>query len=119
MPGYVTVIVEGNYTGVVRTLIAAATIENYRIESTGSSLLNVTGNVLTNFLTGNDANNVLSDGGFGGTGDTLMGFLGNDTYIVINITDILVESIDRSINELIRLTVPSALFWQIMLKIPP
>jgi serralysin len=74
------VIVEGNYTGVVRTLIAAATIENYRIESTGSSLLNVTGNVLTNFLTGNDANNVLSDGGFGGNGDDIIrGGAGNDT----------------------------------------
>jgi Ca2+-binding RTX toxin-like protein len=77
--------VGSNYIGAVaKTLIAAATIENYDISGTGVSLLNVTGNALANSLTGNAANNTLKgmanndvlDGGAGN--DILSGGLGND-----------------------------------------
>jgi Ca2+-binding RTX toxin-like protein len=76
----------GNYTGLVaKTLTAAATIENYDLSDTGTSLLNVSGNALANSLTGNDANNTLKglagndllDGGAGN--DIVVGGLGNDT----------------------------------------
>jgi Ca2+-binding RTX toxin-like protein len=89
--GIDTINVAGTYTGAAATLISAATIENYDISGTGTALLNVTGNVLSNRLTGNAANNVISDGGIGGLGDTLVGGLGNDTYTVTNSTDTVIE----------------------------
>ncbi|MFS2071434.1 M10 family metallopeptidase C-terminal domain-containing protein [Pseudomonas sp. CT11-2] len=51
--------------------------------------LNGTGNALNNVITGNNGNNIL-DGGIGA--DYLAGGTGNDTYIVDNIRDVIVET---------------------------
>ncbi|OAM53243.1 hypothetical protein A7981_07565 [Methylovorus sp. MM2] len=88
--------------GVVNGLAKAATItifanvENLDASATGSTLLNINGNALTNVITGNDAANVINglagsdilDGGIGddtldgGTeGDTIEGGEGNDNLI--------------------------------------
>lgn len=58
---------------------------------TGPYNINGTGNGLANRITGNDANNLL-DGGGSTTGDTLSGGLGNDTYIVTNACDRVIEA---------------------------
>ncbi len=58
----------------------------------GKAALSGTGNALANVLTGNDGNNVL-DGGSNISGfDTLIGGKGNDTYIVRNVGDVVVEN---------------------------
>ena len=62
------------------TLHAHRQCEN--LESTGSDNLNGTGNTLANVLTGNNGVNLLTGG------------LGNDTYIVQNATDTVVENLN-------------------------
>ena len=74
------------------TLILATNLENLDASNTASSLLNLTGNTANNILTGNAANNVLN----GGTGaDSLIGATGDETYIVDNIGDVVVENADQ------------------------
>ncbi len=78
-------------TSVSFTLAADDDIEV--LETTNAALttaINLTGNALTQAITGNDGANVLSDGGAGGD-DTLAGRDGNDTYIVRNSGAIIVE----------------------------
>ncbi|HMZ83901.1 MAG TPA: calcium-binding protein, partial [Rhodocyclaceae bacterium] len=62
----------------VQTITLGANIENGDLTDTGGNLLNLTGNVLDNFLVGNVAANALN-GGFGN--DILDGGLGNDVLI--------------------------------------
>jgi Ca2+-binding RTX toxin-like protein len=57
----------------------------------GSGNLNGTGNGLSNVLTGNAGNNVLD--GKGGA-DRMIGGAGNDTYIIDNVGDVVVEAAD-------------------------
>jgi len=56
---------------------------------TGAANLTATGNGLANGLTGNSGNNTLD--GLGGA-DTLAGGLGNDIYIIDNVSDLVLES---------------------------
>lgn len=63
---------------------AGAEIEN--ITLTGSAAINATGNDLDNILTGNAAANVLTGG------------LGNDTYVIQGLDDVIVESADAGVD---------------------
>lgn len=72
------------------TLRLGGYLENFDISQTGDTLLNITGNSLANTLTGNDAANIVHDGGVG-AGDIMLGGLGDDSYIVNNSGDQIVE----------------------------
>ncbi len=89
--GIDTVQVTGHYDGLSTTLIANTNIDNVDISATGFSHLNLTGNSLANKLTGNDFNNTLNDGGPSSIGDTLIGGLGDDCYIVNSSNDLIIE----------------------------
>jgi Ca2+-binding RTX toxin-like protein len=77
------------------TYTLASNVE--RLELTGSAAINGTGNNLANYLLGNAASNTLSGGGgldylSGGAGaDILIGGTENDTYVVENAGDVVIE----------------------------
>ena len=71
------------------TLTLSVNLEHLDASNTGSSLLNLTGNVANNRLTGNAANNILN--GLAGA-DTMAGGAGNDTYVIDNVSDTVVEN---------------------------
>jgi Ca2+-binding RTX toxin-like protein len=56
----------------------------------GTGAINLTGNRLAQSVVGNDGSNVLSDGGAGGT-DFLYGRSGDDTFLVYNSADTVLE----------------------------
>ena len=79
------------YASVGYTLTANAHVELLATASiAGTAAINLTGNNLDNTIWGNNGNNTLS-GGIGGQ-DTLVGFLGNDIYLVNNVTETIVEN---------------------------
>lgn len=80
--------VTGSYSGTLRTILVPVIIENYDISGTGNAIYNLSGNANANILTGNNANNLI-DGKSGA--DTLKGGLGNDTYIIDNSLDTVIE----------------------------
>lgn len=69
-----------------RSLMNYTGIENMTLS--GLLEINATGNQLANMLTGNSAANIL-DGGLGA--DRMIGREGEDTYIVDNVSDVIVE----------------------------
>ncbi|RJF86607.1 calcium-binding protein [Oleomonas cavernae] len=69
------------------TFTLSANVENLIL--TGTAAINGTGNTLGNTLTGNDWANVLN--GLGGV-DTMIGGKGDDTYVVDNVGDVLIEA---------------------------
>lgn len=80
----------------VRSLVSltlAANVED--LELMGSAGLSATGNELDNSLTGNNGNNLL-DGGVGA--DIMRGLKGNDTYVVDNLGDQVIESANEGID---------------------
>lgn len=90
---------EGNdlvQTTVSYILAGAQSIET--LQAIGSDAINLTGNELAQRLTGNTNNNIL-DGGLntnGATvGDTLVGGLGSDTYLVRNAADVVLENVGQ------------------------
>ena len=77
-------------TNVSFVLAADDNIEQMNtINSAGTTAINLTGNALTQNMTGNAGNNFFNTGG--GLADTMAGLTGNDTYLVRNSADIIVE----------------------------
>ncbi|MFI0848197.1 FG-GAP-like repeat-containing protein [Mesorhizobium sp. IMUNJ 23232] len=65
--------------------------------STGKAAIDLRGNALSQAIVGNDGKNVLHDGGVGGA-DKMVGRDGNDTYIVYNSADVIVEKAGEGID---------------------
>ena len=77
-------------TNVNFTLAADDDVEQLNtINSAATTALNLTGNALTQLITGNAGNNFLNTGG--GAADTMAGLTGNDIYLVRNALDIINE----------------------------
>jgi trimeric autotransporter adhesin len=77
--------VEANFT---YTIAARTDLEN--ITLTGTTNINAIGNVNSNFLIGNAANNTL-DSGVAGAADTFFGYNGNDVYIINNSSSVVFD----------------------------
>jgi Ca2+-binding RTX toxin-like protein len=90
------------------TYTLSANVENLAL--TGNSVINGTGNVLANTIIGNSSNNTLSGGDgndtlVGGAGndrldggngtDSMSGGLDNDTYVVDNLADVVIENLNE------------------------
>jgi ELWxxDGT repeat protein/VCBS repeat-containing protein len=79
-------------TNVSFTLGGGQSIESLTpVDYSSTNAINLTGNTLSQSIVGNAGNNVISDGGIGGA-DTLVGLGGNDTYLVNNASDVVVEN---------------------------
>jgi Ca2+-binding RTX toxin-like protein len=84
------------YDTVIATVSYAMTAGGLnKLILTGSANLNGTGNQYAESLIGNGGDNIL-DGG--ANADTMVGGLGNDTYIVDNIGDVLTENAGEGID---------------------
>lgn len=86
------------------TLKLGANLEILDAGSTGSNLLNLTGNSLGNTLTGNAAANIL-DGGAGI--DELIGGDGDDTYIIDDDNDKVTEGVSAG-TDLVKIKIATA-----------
>ncbi|MFI0845497.1 calcium-binding protein [Mesorhizobium sp. IMUNJ 23232] len=72
--------------------------------SSGTAAIDLTGNALKQEIIGNDGANILDDGGIGGA-DTLRGMNGNDTYLVFNSGDIIIEASNQGAADHVKTTV--------------
>jgi Ca2+-binding RTX toxin-like protein len=90
-PGDVIIENDGEgYDTVIANMSYAITSEGLnKLILTGSTSLNGTGNQYANTLIGNSGDNIL-DGG--ADADTMAGGLGNDTYVVDNVGDVITEN---------------------------
>ena len=73
-------------------------------QSTGTAAINLTGNALKQSITGNNGNNVLDTGG-AAAADTMSGLLGNDTYVVNNAADLIIESAGQGVADKVSVSV--------------
>jgi Ca2+-binding RTX toxin-like protein len=80
----------GTADGIAKATIVGSGGSTTTETDTLRSIENVTGSTHGDNITGNDQANVLDDGGFGSP-DTLQGNKGDDTYVVANAGDTLVE----------------------------
>lgn len=91
-------IIEDANEGIDTVIASVSWILGNNLENltlTGKSAINGTGNGLNNILIGNDAANIL-DGGAGA--DRMIGGKGNDTYIVDNVSDLVIENFNEGID---------------------
>ncbi|MDX2307807.1 MAG: hypothetical protein NW216_06195 [Hyphomicrobium sp.] len=79
-------------------------VENLRL--TGTANINANGNSLVNTIEGNAGNNIL-DGGIDTLVDTLIGGGGNDTYVLRNGTDNIIDS--GGVNDTVTSTITRSL----------
>ncbi|MFG6417007.1 calcium-binding protein [Roseateles sp. DC23W] len=79
---------EGNDTIQIGVTLSTLVANVENVTLTGTSNINVTGNMLANVLTGNSGANRI-DGGAGA--DTMIGGNGNDIYVVENAGDVITE----------------------------
>jgi Ca2+-binding RTX toxin-like protein len=77
------------YASISFDLANAPNVENLSL--TGTEAINATGNGTGNRLTGNSADNIISDGG-ATVAATMIGGAGNDTYNVNNTADLITEN---------------------------
>jgi Ca2+-binding RTX toxin-like protein len=78
------------YAAVSYTLTAGQAVEvMWTANANATTAINLTGNALSQSITGNAGANILSTGG--GAADALLGWRGNDTYYVYNAADIVIE----------------------------
>lgn len=86
----------GEGTDLVKSTISLALLDNLEnLTLGGGAAIDGTGNDLANVLIGNRANNILD--GLGGA-DTMRGGAGNDTYVVDDVHDLVVESASAGID---------------------
>ncbi|MCX6969329.1 MAG: calcium-binding protein [Verrucomicrobia bacterium] len=78
-------------------LSTSLNIENLTLLGTA---VNGTGNAGDNVITGNALGNILNGGG-AGLGDTLIGGVGDDTYIISNNLDVIIEAAGDTADEVI------------------
>lgn len=71
-----------------------------KLTLTGTGDFMGVGNNMHNTIIGNSGNNILSGGGGGGS-DTLIGGLGNDTYSVDHVNDVIIELENEGIDSVI------------------
>ena len=71
---------------------------------TAATAINLTGSAIAQTITGNAGINIL-DGGVDALADTLFGGLGNDTYVIRSINDIIVESVGQGAADRVKTTV--------------
>ena len=93
-------VVEGSAAGTDTVLSDVTTTLSANVELlglTGTTAINGTGNSLANAITGNVAANVL-DGGTGA--DILTGLGGNDTYLIDNTGDLVIELANNGIDQI-------------------
>ena len=91
------VVTDGSFQGndVVRastswTMLAGVWVETLETtDADGTDAINLTGNGILNTINGNDGANVINGGS---NADTMTGFGGDDTYIVDNESDVIVEA---------------------------
>ena len=97
-----TVIVEvagggtGDRVGASVSYVLAAGVDVEQMSTTaslGTTAINLTGNTLAQLITGNAGNNILNTGG--GAADTMTGGVGNDTYVVRNVADLINEGVGQ------------------------
>lgn len=79
-------------TDTVQSSVSYTLLDNVeKLELTGTAAINGSGNSGNNTITGNSAANII-DGGAGSGWDTLIGGLGNDTYVIHSASDVIVET---------------------------
>jgi serralysin len=79
-------------TSVSFTLGAGQSVESLlTIDQAAAAFINLAGNALAQTIVGNAGNNIINDGG-AGAADRLIGRAGNDSYVVANAGDHVVEA---------------------------
>jgi RTX calcium-binding nonapeptide repeat (4 copies) len=95
-----------NFVGNTGTFVLGANVE--RLTLGGTAAINGTGNALANIITGNANSNFLS-GGTDALSDSLIGGLGNDTYVINSANDNIIENAGQGTADRVLASVSMAL----------
>ncbi|HNB25564.1 MAG TPA: type I secretion C-terminal target domain-containing protein [Alphaproteobacteria bacterium] len=86
----------GGGTDLIKSSVSCSILNNWYVENitlTGNADIDAIGNGFKNILTGNDGDNYLNGCN---PGDTLIGGKGDDLYIVLGTTDVIIESVSNA-----------------------